>query len=30
MRRLRGNFSGEVIEYVTEAEEPAPTAPPQA
>jgi hypothetical protein len=30
MRRLRENFSGEVIEYVTEAEEPPPTAPPQA
>lgn len=30
MRRLRENFSGEVIEYVTEAEELPPTAPPHA
>lgn len=30
MRRLRDNFSGEVIEYVTEAEEAAPASPPEA
>jgi hypothetical protein len=30
MRRLRENFSGEVIEYVIESDEAAPSAPPQA
>ncbi len=30
MRRLRANFSGEIIEYVTETPEPEKSAPPEA
>jgi hypothetical protein len=30
MRRLRENFAGELIEYVTEPAEPGPGAPPEA